>query len=145
MSLQKLVGVTLERIEPHGDTVKRLMTAAARHIADARIRAVSLETRFASAYTAIRLGADVGLHANGCRALTSRPGHHMAAIQALSLTMGVSGKTIVRLDFLRKQRNVTEYSGDVVPESAFVERLSQAEALYDHATRWLKVEKPSLL
>ena len=145
MTLQKLVGVTLERIEPSRDTVQRLITAAARHIADAKVRAVSRETRFVSAYTAIRLIADVGLHAHGYRALTSRPGHHQVAIQALVLTMGVGNATIVRLDFMRKQRNVTEYSGDIVPESAFVECLSQAELLYDHARRWLKAEKPSLL
>jgi len=51
MSLQKLVGVTLERIEPSNGTVQRLMAAAARHISDARVRAISRETRFVSAYT----------------------------------------------------------------------------------------------
>ena len=60
--------------------------------------------------------ADLGLHANGYRALTSRPGHHYTAIQTLPLTLGVDARTVVRLDYLRKQRNVTEYSGDLVSD-----------------------------
>lgn len=60
MSLQNLVGVSLEAITPQKETVRRLLAGAARHIADAKVKAVSAETRFASAYTAIRMIADVG-------------------------------------------------------------------------------------
>lgn len=65
MSLQNLVGVTLEQITPAKETIKRLLEGAARHIADAKVQAISAETRFGSAYTAIRMLADVGLHAHG--------------------------------------------------------------------------------
>jgi hypothetical protein len=88
MGLQNLVGISLERVTPVKETVKRLLDAAARHIADAKVQAVSAETRFSSAYTAIRMLADVGLHANGYRTLTSRPGHHQTAIQTLPTTLG---------------------------------------------------------
>jgi hypothetical protein len=89
MGLQNLVGISLERVTPVKETVKRLLDAAARHIADAKVRAVSAETRFSSAYTAIRMLADVvGLHANGYRTLTSRPGHHQTAIQTLPHDVG---------------------------------------------------------
>lgn len=71
MSLQSLVGISLERITPAKQTIKRLLEGAARHIADAKVQAVSGETRFGSAYTAIRMLADVGLHAHGYRTLTS--------------------------------------------------------------------------
>jgi hypothetical protein len=75
VGLQNLVGISLEQITPAPDTIKRLLDAAARHIADAKVDAISGETRFASAYTAIRMLADVGLHAHGYRTLTSKPGH----------------------------------------------------------------------
>src|SRR5437867_1696528 len=108
MSLRNLVGVSLETITPSRQTSRRLCEGAARHIADAKVKAVSAETRFASAYTAIRMLADMGLHARGYRTLTSKPGHHQTAIQALQLTLGVESRLIVRLDALRKQRNLTE-------------------------------------
>src|SRR5215470_13354914 len=145
MSLQNLVGISLEQITPAKESIKRLLDGAVRHIADAKVQAISAETRFASAYTAIRMLADVGLHAHGYRTLTSKPGHHQTAIQTLPTTLGVDSQTLIRLDRLRKQRNLTEYTGDLIPESAVVECLSQAESL-DLATRnWLKANKSHML
>lgn len=110
MSLKNLLGVSLEQITSDAITVRRLLDGAARHIADAKVRAISAETRFGSAYTAIRMLADVGLHAHGYRTLTSRPGHHQTAIQTLTMTLGLDSRTLILLDRLRKQRNATEYS-----------------------------------
>lgn len=145
MSLKNLVGVSLDTITPSRETAQRLIAAAARQIVDSKIKAVSAETRFCSAYTAIRTLADLGLHANGYRALTSRPGHHYTAIQTLPLTLGVSERTVVRLDYLRKQRNVTEYSGDLVSDADIAECVTQAEALHAIALAWLKKNKSDLL
>jgi hypothetical protein len=145
MGLQNLVGISLEQLTPVKETIKRLLDAAARHIADAKVQAISAETRFSSAYTAIRMLADVGLHANGYRTLTSRPGHHQTAIQTLPTTLGVDSQTLIRLDHLRKQRNLTEYSGDLIPESAVTECLAQAQSLYAVTQVWLKENKPDLL
>jgi hypothetical protein len=89
--------------------------------------------------------ADVGLNAHGYRTLTSKPGHHQTAIQTLPTTFGIDAQTVVRLDKLCKQRNLTEYTGDIIPESAVSECLSQAEALFAAACNWLKANKPDLL
>ena len=145
MGLQNLVGISLEQVTPVKETVKRLLEAAARHIADAKVQAISAETRFSSAYTAIRMLADVGLHAHGYRTLTSRPGHHQTAIQTLPTTLGIDSQTLVRLDHLRKQRNLTEYTGDLIPESAVTECLAQAQSLYIATQTWLKANKRDLL
>ena len=96
MSLQNLVGVSLDPIAPALATVTRLLAAAKRQIADAQSATISAETRFAAAYTAIRMLADAALNANGYRTLTSRPGHHQTAIQTLPLTMGVPAQTVGR-------------------------------------------------
>jgi hypothetical protein len=45
MGLQNLVGISLEQITPGRETIKRLLDAAARHIADAKVEAISAETR----------------------------------------------------------------------------------------------------
>jgi hypothetical protein len=145
MSLQNLLGISLEQITPEKETVRRLLDGAARHIADAKVKAISAETRFSSAYTAIRMLADVGLHAHGYRTLTSKPGHHQTAIQTLPKTLEVDSSTLVRLDKLRKQRNLTEYTGDIIPDSAVTECLSQAESLHALTLGWLKKHKTTLL
>ncbi|MGE5102575.1 MAG: hypothetical protein ACM3SX_21520 [Deltaproteobacteria bacterium] len=90
---------------------------------------MSAETRFGCGYAAIRLLADIGLHAHGYRTMTRKPGHHQTAVQTLSLTLGVNAEVIVRLDALRKLRNLTEYTGDSVPAATLAECLSLAEAL----------------
>jgi hypothetical protein len=145
VSLQNLLGISLEQITPQKETVRRLLNGAVRHIADAKVKAISAETRFSSAYTAIRMLADVGLHAHGYRTLTSKPGHHQTAIQTLPKTLGVDSPTLVRLDKLRKQRNLTEYTGDIIPESAVAECLSQAESLHIVTLNWLREHKAGLV
>lgn len=76
MSLKSLVGISLEPITPARETIWRLLNSVSRHIADAKVKGVSAETRFGSAYTAVRMLADAGLHSHGYRTLTSKPGHH---------------------------------------------------------------------
>ncbi|HEX4241967.1 MAG TPA: hypothetical protein VHZ53_11195 [Steroidobacteraceae bacterium] len=132
-----MLGISLDQVQPCRETIGRLIDGAARHIADAKIPAISTETRFGSAYTAIRMLADAGLHAHGYRPMTIRPGHHQTAIQTLPTTLGVDPRTIIRLDALRKQRNLTEYTGDIVPESALVECLEHAQSLYELVLEWL--------
>lgn len=79
------------------------------------------------------------------RHLLDGAARHIAAIQTLQLTLDLERPVIIRLDALRKQRNVAEYSGDVIPESTVTECLSQAEALYARADAWLKSNRPDLL
>ena len=145
MSLKNLVGVSLDEVPASLETITRLLSAAKGHIADAQATNITAETPFGAAYTAIRMLADVALNANGYRTLTSRPGHHQTAIQTLPLTIGLSVQTVHVLDALRKQRHVTEYSGDFVPESAVLECAVQAHALLTTVRAWLKTNQPKLL
>jgi len=145
MSLQNLVGVSLETITPSRQTARRLLAGAARHIADAKVKSISAETRFSSAYTAIRMLADLGLHAHGYRTMTSKPGHHQTAIQSLPSTLGVERAVVVRLDALRKQRNLTEYSADTIPDATVAQSVAQADALHVIAYDWLNSNRPDLV
>ncbi len=146
MGLQNLVGISLEQITPAKETVKRLLDAAARHIADAKVDAISAETRFTSAYTAVRMLADVG-----CCMLSWLPNFDKQARTPpngdsdFAHTLGVDSQTLIRLDKLRKQRNLTEYTGDLIPESAVAECLSQAQSLHAATLNWLKANKGELL
>ncbi len=89
--------------------------------------------------------ANAALQANGFRTLISKPGHHRTLIQLLSQTIGLDKQTVIVLDALRKQRNVTDYSGDSVPASAVEDCVRQAENLFRTVTHWLTDNKPELL
>jgi len=145
MSLDNLVGISLEKLEPDSTSIARLLAAARRDITDATIMAVSPENRFDAAYKAIMQLANASLQANGFRTLTSRPGHHMTMIQVLDQTLGLEKETVIILDALRKQRNVADYSGDIIPESAARDCLMHAENLLQNVSRWLKENRPDLL
>lgn len=111
------------------DLVDRMLATATQRLRDAQFTQNSDETRFDCAYTAIRAVADIGLHINGFRTSTSKPGHHQTAIACLAHTLGVDGATIRVLDSLRKQRNLSDYDGELVSEAALQECLKQAQAL----------------
>ena len=69
----------------------------------------------------------------------------MTMIQGLSQTIGLDKQTVIILDALRKQRNVADYSGDIVPISAVDECVSHAENLLHDVYHWLKEYKPELI
>ena len=145
MGLDNLVGITLDRINPDTSVIKRLISAAERNIADAHVMEISAENRFDVAYKAIMQLANAALQANGYRTLTNKPGHHMTLIQSLPQTISLDKRTVIVLDALRKQRNVADYSGDVIPVSAVDECISHAENLLNDIKNWLKENKPELI
>jgi len=144
MSLDNLVGRTLEKIEPNTTVINRLLVSAERNISDSHVMEISSENRFDAAYKAIMQLSNAALQANGFRTLTSKPGHHMTMIQVLSLTINLDKETVIVLDALRKQRNVADYSGHIVPSSAVDECVKYAEDLLHDVNHWLKENKPEL-
>ena len=104
MTLQNLVGISLDRIAPAKDTIRRLLDGAARHI-----------------------------------------DHQTRNSKTLPTTLGVDPRTLVRLDALRKQRNLTEYTGDIIPDSAVMDCLAHAQSLYALTLDWLENNKRELL
>ena len=145
MSLDNLVGKSLEKIEPNASVVMRLLSSAERNIADAHVMEISSENRFDAAYKAIMQLSNIALQANGYRTLTSKPGHHMTMIQALNKTINIDKQTLIVLDALRKQRNVADYSGDIISASAVDECVKHAENLLHDVNHWLQENKPELI
>ena len=140
LAIQRLLAFSAT---PEG--VQRLLAAAARNLADARIAQLSPENRFDAAYKCILQCAMVGLWARGYRTATSQPGHHQTALQALPLTMGLPNDVIIVLDALRKQRNLNDYEGDPVSDGVVAEGLTQAQTLLAHTQRFLQTRFPDLL
>lgn len=136
MTLDNLIGKTIEKIPIDDVAIKCLIASAVRSIADAKISSVSAENRFDIAYKAIMQIANAALQKVGYTTLTSKPGHHQTLIQSLTKTIGIDNKTIIILDSMRKQRNVSDYSGDIVPESAVKDCVLQAENLLKKYNEW---------
>ena len=144
MSLNNLVGRSLETVAPDAAAIGRLLAAAARNLADAQLAGLSAENRFDASYKAVMQCAMVALQANGYRTLTSRPGHHQTALQTLPLTIGLSNERMILLDALRKQRNLADYQGESVPEQTAAECFGQAQQLLADVKAWLAAHKPML-
>ena len=66
-------------------------------------------------------------------------------IQTLTSTLGLPANDMVVLDGLRKQRNVIDYSGDVVTAALSEEAVQRAKQLIALADTWIKTNKPELL
>jgi len=145
MTLKNLLGISLDAIEPDKAQLAKLLVAAQRNVADSKLQGLSAENRFDAAYKAIMQAAMVALLANGYRTLTSRPGHHQTAIQTLPLSIGLPQAKVILLDALRKQRNLADYSGDLVPEETAAECLASAVDLLSHVKAWLQANRRDLL
>jgi hypothetical protein len=146
MTLQNLLAIQrLQTFEATAEGVQRLLAAAARNLADAKLAVLSADNRFDAAYKTLMQCAMIGLWANGYRTSTSQPGHHQTALQALPLTMGLDKDTVIVLDALRKQRNLGDYEGNPVTDAAVAECLKRAEALLAHTRQWLAKQRPDLL
>jgi len=143
--LKKLVGISLQEITPDPAMISRLLKAAERNLSDAGVVKISLESRFDMAYKSILQSANAALQASGYRTLTSKPGHHQTMLQLLTKTAGVDRDTLIVLDALRRQRNIVDYSGDLIPQSAVSECVAQAEYLIEQVRNWISTHHPGLM
>lgn len=144
MTLDNLVGSTLETVAPDRESVQRLLEAAERSLRDAQLPGLSAEGRFDLAYRAVMQAANAALQANGFRTLTSRPGHHQTLVQSLPKTIGLDTAQMLVLDKLRKQRNAIDYTGDVVSSGMADECVARATSLVAAVQAWIRQQRPDL-
>lgn len=146
MTLDNLLAIhKLVKQAPDKVGIGRLLGAADRNLADAKLQALSTDNRFDAAYKSIMQCAMVALWAKGYRTSTSQPGHHQTAIQTLPKTLGVPAQTVIVLDALRKQRNASDYEGDPVSGKALDSCLQEAERLRAMLQQRLESEYPELV
>jgi HEPN domain-containing protein len=146
MSLENLV--TIHRLVTHTPTKEstaKLLQAALRNLADAKVKSISNENRFDAAYKAVIQAAMAALWANGYRTATNEPGHHITAIQTLLKTIGLDTETMILLNALRKQRNMSDYAGDSISDGTLAECIAQAEGVYNMVLEWIKTHRGDLI
>jgi hypothetical protein len=135
----------LKEHPPDAAEVHRLLVAAGRNIADARVTTISPETRFDAAYKAVMQAALAALMAHGYRPDTNRPGHHVTVVQGLTLTIGLAPARVTVLDTLRRKRNLSDYTGDDIDDSSAEHGIAEADRLLQDVTAWLKAHRPQLI
>ena len=146
MSLENLLKIgQLKAHPPQSEEIERLLLAAQRNLRDARVTGISPETRFDAAYKAIMQSALAALMMHGYRPDTNRPGHHMTVLQSASLTVGVEAKRVVVLDALRRQRNVADYTGDDIDDSAAENCIAESNRFIEDVLAWRKANRADLI
>jgi hypothetical protein len=113
--------------------IARLLLAAERGIADARVQSISPETRFDAAYRSIMQTGLAALIGRGYRPDTNRPGHHATIIQTLTLTLGIDARRVAVLDTLRRKRNLVDYTGEDIDEGSVAACIESAAQLLHEA------------
>jgi len=136
------------RLQQHQTSIKEiadLFTVAERDLADAAIKEISADRRFATAYNAALQLATIVLHASGYRA--GKTGHHWVTFKILPEVMGPEAQE--QADYFnscRSTRNVTDYDrAGVVADATADEILEEAKAFKMEVIEWLKARHPDLL
>jgi uncharacterized protein (UPF0332 family) len=136
------------RLRPHHTDAREiadLLAVVGRDIADASIEAVSLDRRFATAYSASLQLATVVLYASGYRASAQR-GHHAVTIRVLPDLIGDDTKSLAAyLDSCRSLRNTSDYDrAGAVSERDVLDLLAEVECLRGRVCEWLQSCHPEL-
>jgi uncharacterized protein (UPF0332 family) len=117
----------------------------ARDLADAAVKGLSSDRRFATAYNAALQTARMAIACAGYR-LANTPGHHRLTFDAARLALGVSAAR--SLDFFeacRRKRNVIDYDqASVVTQTEAAEVIAEAKAFLDLLEQWITARHPKL-
>ena len=145
MTLENLLRIG--KLKPHAVDkveIRRLLEAAERALADARLERLSSDTRLGLAYRAIMQVALAAMLANGYRPATSEPGHHQLLIQALPRTAGIPAERVRVLDAYRAARNLSDYRGAPVSDAVAEECGADAASVLSEVRRWIAANRPDL-
>ena len=138
---------TVKRQQVRATEVARLHEVAERDLADAGIVGLSLDRRFATAYSAALQLATVVVRASGYRVASSSSGHHWRTLSLLAELMGDSQRERTEyLDSCRRARNQADYDRvGVVSDEEVDELVTEVSAFRADVEVWLATNHPDLL
>jgi uncharacterized protein (UPF0332 family) len=126
--------------------IQNLFKLVERDLKDAKIKQLSTDRRFATAYNAALQLATIVIHAAGYR-IKANTGHHWVTILSFSEFMGKSQKNRSNyFNACRAKRNVTDYDrvGEI-SESDLNELLNEVIEFKKDVIDWLEKFHPSLI
>ena len=110
----------------------------ARDLADATVAGLSADRRFATAYNAALLAANMAIACTGYR-VTAKTGHHKISFDGIRLALGASSQKYADyFETCRRKRNVIDYTrSDVATETEAKEILEKAAEFYGFVEKWI--------
>jgi uncharacterized protein (UPF0332 family) len=117
----------------------------ARDLADATVAGLSADRRFATAYNAALLAANMVIACAGYR-VTAKTGHHKISFDSIKLALGSgSNKYADYFETCRRKRNVIDYTrSHVVTETEAKEIVEKATEFYGFVEAWIDSKLPNL-
>jgi uncharacterized protein (UPF0332 family) len=117
----------------------------ARDLADAKVAGLSADRRFATAYNAALLAANMAIACAGYR-VTAKTGHHKISFDSIKLTLGSSADRYADyFETCRRKRNVIDYTrSHVATETEAQEVLEKATEFYEVVEGWIDSKFPNL-
>jgi hypothetical protein len=146
MSWKKLLAE--RRVHTHRPSKQELdglRELISRDLADAAIKGLSSDRRFATAYNAALQTAKMAITSAGYR-LASTQGHHRMTFDVARLALGASASR--SLDFFeacRRKRNVIDYDqASVATNTEAAEVVTEAAAFLELVERWINTHHAKL-
>ena len=117
----------------------------ARDLADATVAGLSADRRFATAYNAALLAANMAIACAGYR-VTAKTGHHKISFESVKLALGTGAdKYADYFETCRRKRNVIDYTrSDVATDTEAEEILAKATEFYEFVEAWIASKFPNL-
>lgn len=117
----------------------------ARDLADATVAGLSADRRFATAYNAALLAANMAIACAGYR-VTAKTGHHKITFDSIKLALGSGAdKYADYFETCRRKRNVIDYTrSHVATETEATEIVEKATEFHEVVERWITSKFPNL-
>lgn len=146
MTWTKLLGS--HDVQRHRTSKKELddiRALIARDLADATVAGLSADRRFATAYNAALLAANMAIACAGYR-VTAKTGHHKISFDSIKLALGAGAdKYADYFETCRRKRNVIDYTrSNVATETEAKEILEKAKEFYEFVEAWVHSNFPNL-
>ena len=146
MSLKQLLNQgKLRRHKTSKEEISNLLKLATRDIKDAKVKGLSCDRKFATAYNAVLQAATIPLYCKGYK--SKGIGHHFTVFQAMKETMGRDYYDLADyFDSCRAKRNITDYGyAGAISEAEADELVLEAEKFLKAVLKWVKGNYPKLL
>ena len=135
----------LRRHKTSREEISNLLRLIKRDIKDAKVKVLSCDRKFATAYNAVLQLATILLYCKGYK--PKGVGHHFTAFQAMKEIMGKNYYDLANyFDSCRVKRNLTDYmyAGEISEKEA-EELTKEAEKFLKIILRWLDKRYPELI
>lgn len=134
-------------VQPHKTSKKEiesLRQLVARDLADAAIKELSADRRFATAYNAVLQLSKTAIACAGYR-VTSGAGHHQKTFEAVKVALGKPSEPLADyFETCRRKRNKIDYdSSEVATDTEAQELLEKAKDFQAMIEEWIAKHHPA--